>query len=270
MTGKWGDAEKQSFPHQLIDKALFITTNYELLTTNSGYMRPDRYIPIQECGEPLIAIPLEHFAIESPHPYQKLGAQYHKKSPYYLRQGVVTALLKAQEKLSQQHPQWKLKIFDAYRPIAVQQFMVDYTFNSLAAQYDPIELTPQQRQKLWDRVYQLWAIPSDDPATPPPHSTGSAVDLTIVDENGRDLDMGGKIDELSARSHPDYYANASDSKSQQYHHHRQLLDRVMSEAGFCRHPEEWWHFSLGDRLWAWLSSRENSDSKAIARYGRIQ
>ncbi|WP_036480491.1 M15 family metallopeptidase [Myxosarcina sp. GI1] len=232
-------------------------------------MRPDRYIPIQECGEPLIAIPLEHFAVESPHPYQKLGAPYDDKSPYYLRKGVVNALLEARELLIQQHPHWKLKIFDAYRPIAVQQFMVDYTFNSLAAQYDPTKLSSQQRQNLWERVYQLWAVPSNDPATPPPHSTGSAVDLTIVDEHGNDLDMGGDIDELSERSHPDYYANDNNIESQQYHRHRLLLNRVMSEAGFCRHPGEWWHFSLGDRMWAWLNSKDDTLVKAIARYGGI-
>lgn len=228
-------------------------------------MRPDRLIPIQECGEPLIPIPLEYFAVESPHPYQKLGARYDNKSPYYLRQGVVTALLAAQSLLNKEYPQWKLKIFDAYRPVAVQQFMVDYTFNSLVEQQglNTEQLSPQQRQELWDKVYRLWAKPSLDVATPPPHSTGGAVDLTIVDELGSPLDMGGEIDELTARSHPNYYAGDRDTTSQQYHRHRQLLNRIMTEVGFCRHPDEWWHFSLGDRLWAWLNHT------AIAHYGRV-
>ncbi|MGV2832106.1 M15 family metallopeptidase [Myxosarcina sp. GI1(2024)] len=234
-------------------------------------MKPELQIPIQECGEPLIPIPLKYFAVESPHPYQKLGAQYGNKSPYYLRQGVVAALLQAQSLLTKEHPRWQLKIFDAYRPLAVQQFMVDYTFNTLIAQCElnPSELSPQQCQDLWDRVYQLWAVPSDDPATPPPHSTGSAIDLTIVDEMGNDLNMGGEIDELSERSHPDYYAGDRHTESEQYQLHRQLLNKVMSEAGFCRHPREWWHFSLGDRMWAWLNQRENSAFTAIARYGRV-
>ena len=55
-------------------------------------MKPYQTIKIQECHEPLVPIPLELFAIESPHPYQKLGAPYHlseTNSPYFLRQKVI-------------------------------------------------------------------------------------------------------------------------------------------------------------------------------------
>ena len=97
-------------------------------------MKPYQKIIIQECGEPLIAIPLEKFAVELPHPYEKLGAEYGEKSPYYLRKRVVQALVTAQLLLEKIHPGWKIKIYDAYRPLGVQQFMVDYTFNSLLSQ----------------------------------------------------------------------------------------------------------------------------------------
>ncbi|PLZ55166.1 D-alanyl-D-alanine dipeptidase, partial [Fischerella thermalis WC442] len=52
-------------------------------------MRPYHQVPIQECGEPLVAIPLAMFAVESPHPYEKLGAPYGEHSPYFLRRSVV-------------------------------------------------------------------------------------------------------------------------------------------------------------------------------------
>ena len=94
-------------------------------------MKPYQHIPIQECGDPLVPIPLETFARVSPHPYQQLGANYAQRSPYYLRQDVLQALIQAQKWLQQRHPGWQIQIFDAYRPIAVQQFMVDYTFASL-------------------------------------------------------------------------------------------------------------------------------------------
>ena len=48
-------------------------------------MKPYQQIAIDECGEPLVPIPAEHFAFEIPHPYQKLGAPYHNSkadSPY--------------------------------------------------------------------------------------------------------------------------------------------------------------------------------------------
>ncbi|WP_019508626.1 M15 family metallopeptidase [Pleurocapsa sp. PCC 7319] len=234
-------------------------------------MKPYHQIKIEECGEPLIAIPLDNFSVELPHPYVRLGAEYGEKSPYCLRQGVIKTLLEAQFLLEKRHPNWKIKIYDAYRPVGVQQFMVNYTFDSLVKNLNIKErqLSAQQRQDLWGQVYQLWAAPSLDKNMPPPHSTGAAVDVTIVDEQGKTLDMGGDIDELSERSQPDYYLSDPDESRQQYHFHRQLLNRVMTNAGFCRHPGEWWHFSVGDQMWAWLYNLKNSSHTAIARYGRV-
>lgn len=234
-------------------------------------MKPYQKIVIQECHEPLISIPLEKFAVESPHPYEKLGAEYGKRSPYCLRRGVLEALEIAQFLLEKSHPGWKLKIYDAYRPVGVQQFMVDYTFETLLKKHNLTtnNVSPQQRQNLWEQVYQLWAAPSTDPNTPPPHSTGSAVDLSIVNVYGNVINMGGEIDELSERSHPDYYLESKQLIEQQYHRHRQLLGRVMNHAGFARHPEEWWHFSLGDQMWAWLHNQQHPEDIRQAYYGRV-
>jgi zinc D-Ala-D-Ala dipeptidase len=233
-------------------------------------MKPYQKIPIRECHEPLISIPLEQFAVELPHPYEKLGAEYGERSPYCLRQGVLEAL-KTQFLLEKSHPGWKLKIYDAYRPVGVQQYMVDYTFETLLKEHNLTyhTVSPQQRQNLWEQVYQLWAVPSTDTQTPPPHSTGAAVDLTMVNSYGRVIDMGGEIDELSQRSHPDYYFESKQLIQQQYHRHRQLLNQVMTHAGFARHPQEWWHFSLGDQMWAWLHNQQHPEDLYQARYGRI-
>lgn len=231
-------------------------------------MKPYQQIPILECGEPLIPIPLEQFAVESPHPYEKLGAPYGDASPYHLRQSVVAALIAAQTELQKRHPGWRIQIFDAYRPVAVQQFMVEYAFAEVvqARQLNRETLSEQQREAIWQEVYKIWALPSLNPMTPPPHSTGAAIDITLVDATGGLIDMGSPIDELSPRSHPDYYANQPEKP---YHVHRQLLRDVMHSAGFRRHPGEWWHFCLGDQMWAWLGNQENPAATVTARYGRI-
>lgn len=234
-------------------------------------MRPYHQIPIFECGEPLIAIPLELFAVESPHPYEKLGAPYGDRSPYYLRQSVIENLIQAQNYLQLLHPNWRIQIFDAYRPIAVQQFMVDYSF-AQAVQHrglTDVELSSNQRQEIWEAVYGIWAVPSLDEKTPPPHSTGAAVDVTLVDDAGQIVNMGSPIDEMSERSHPDYYANSDRPEAQKYHAHRQLLQDVMLKAGFKRNPREWWHFSIGDQMWAWLNNQSNPANPVTARYGRL-
>lgn len=231
--------------------------------------RPYHQIPIQECGEPVVKIPLEQFAIESPHPYEKVGAPYQGKSPYYLRQRVLDTLTKAQIYLQQYQANWQIKIFDAYRPVAVQQYMVDYTFAQVVRSRNFKLLSPTQEADIWQQVYQIWAPPSDNPATPPPHSTGGAVDVTLVDAQGNTVDMGSPIDELSARSHPDYYGKSTVEIERKYHQQRQLLHKVMIEAGFCRHTGEWWHFSLGDQMWAWQRQQQNPQQQFIARYGKI-
>ena len=236
-------------------------------------IKPYQKTPIQDCNEPLVPIPLEQFAVESPHPYQKLGAPYHLSgvdSPYYLRRGVLEQLMVAQTQLQSSYPGWNILIFDAYRPVEVQQFMVDYTFAETlkARQLKPDSIAPEQRQAILEEVYQFWAVPSLDPATPPPHSTGAAIDVTLVEDTEKIVDMGSPIDELSPRSYPNHFAKSSHPVEQKYHQNRQILAEVMISAGFQQHPNEWWHFSCGDQMWAWLTNRQKVDIEYVAKYGR--
>ena len=227
--------------------------------------KPYQRVPIEDCGEPLVPIPLDQFAVVDPHPYAVLGAPYGQRSPYYVRQGILSALLQAQTVLQTKQPDWRIQIFDAYRPIAVQRFMVEHTYEQLLQdwqQQSPGKSREQApKEELLAQVYQFWAAPSHDVATPPPHSTGAAIDITLVDAQHREVDMGSAIDEISVRSHPHYFADKPDGES--FHHHRTLLSDAMHAAGFRQHPNEWWHFSQGDQLWAWL------ENTAPAQYGRV-
>lgn len=235
-------------------------------------MKRYQSIPIIESNEAMVPLPLDQFAVVNPHPYLKLGASYGARSPFYVRQGVLERLRQAQHYLQRQYPGWRIQIFDAYRPIAVQQFMVDYTLRELAtaAGLNPAELTPEQREPLLAQVYEFWAAPSFDPATPPPHSTGGAIDVTLVNEMNQPVDMGSPIDEVSPRSYPQHFAAATTDPERAYHRHRQLLQTVMGKAGFCVHPKEWWHFCYGDQMWAWLMNHERLETALVALYGRVE
>lgn len=244
-------------------------------------------VPILETNEALVPLSLGLFHLADPHPYQALGATYGKYSPFCLREGVVAALTQAQQFLQQKHRSWTLYIFDAYRPVLVQQFMVDYTFETALKErgLERSQLSPNAEASLWEEVHQLWALPSLDPTTPPPHSTGAAVDITLYDTQTQALvEMGSPIDELSPRSQPDYFAKmmADETVDEPMreqaaiaHRHRQILYQVMREAGFQRHPGEWWHFCLGDQMWAWLSQQQELEvtgsptQQWVARYGRV-
>lgn len=219
-------------------------------------MRPWNAIPIEECGEPLVPLSPLLQRIE-PHPYQALGAPYGSgASPFRLRVGVIGRLEVAAAALAAEAPGWRLAIFDAWRPVAVQRFMVAQAYREecLLRGLDPRGDGPDQAA-VQAEVGRFWAPPSDDPAMPPPHSTGAAVDLTLADASGALLDMGGAIDTIGPVSHPDHHAAAAHSDplgvEARWHRRRTMLARVMGAAGFAQHPGEWWHFSHGDQLWAW-------------------
>jgi D-alanyl-D-alanine dipeptidase len=149
--------------------------------------RPWSPIPIQESGEFLEPLPPSLWRLE-PHPYVCLGAPYGPgASPFRLRTGVVARLLAADAALAAGAEGWRLAIFDAWRPVAVQRFMVEHSIaeESRARGLDSKHADAAARQAVVEAVARFWAEPSLDPATPPPHSTGGAVDLTLADANGR-------------------------------------------------------------------------------------
>ena len=214
-------------------------------------MRPWSPIPIEECGEPLQALPPALLRIE-PHPYMALGAPYGTSgNPFQLRLGVVQRLLDAQQQLVEHDPGLRLSIFDAWRPIAVQAFMVDHSIAELCRERGVEVRSGDAFDQVVADVGRFWAAPSRDPMTPPPHSTGAAVDLTLSSSDGTPLAMGGEIDAIGAVSEPQHYAGREDSDAQRWHQRRQLLADVMEASGFAQHQNEWWHYSFGDQLWAW-------------------
>ena len=214
-------------------------------------MRPWSPIPIEECGEPMQALPPALLRIE-PHPYLALGAPYGASgNPFQLRLGVVQRLLDAQQQLVEHDPGLRLSIFDAWRPIAVQAFMVDHSIAELCRERGVEVRSGDAFDQVVADVGRFWAAPSRDPMTPPPHSTGAAIDLTLSSSDGTPLAMGGEIDAIGAVSEPQHYAGREDSDAQRWHQRRQLLADVMEASGFAQHPNEWWHYSFGDQLWAW-------------------
>jgi D-alanyl-D-alanine dipeptidase len=139
-----------------------------------------------------------------------------------LRPEAAVALVKAHHALQQKG--YGLKMFDCYRPRPYQQ-------------------------RLWDKV------PNPDYVTPPDkgsmHSRGAAVDLTIVDLQGNELDMGTPYDFFGVKAHADCKdlpANVLEN--------RRLLRETLEAFGFKGIRTEWWHFSyqakqfpFSDYLW---------------------
>ncbi|MEY3420129.1 MAG: hypothetical protein RIR48_409 [Bacteroidota bacterium] len=140
----------------------------------------------------------------------------------FLRPEAVFAIRKVQKELQDSFG-YSLKLFDCFRPQPYQQ-------------------------RLWD------AVPNPDYVTPPAkgsmHSRGLAVDLTIVDDNGDDLDMGTPYDFLGKEAHTDYKGHTPE-----VYNNREILKKIMEKHGFKGIRTEWWHYSFRGKSYpldAWI------------------
>ena len=147
----------------------------------------------------------------------------------------------------------ELFLFDAWRPRAVQAFFHDVWMPGEIARRQP----GLDGASLMAETERYWAAPTSDKDSPAPHETGAAVDLSLRWKGGALLWMGSLFDDVSALAHRDRFealdeANASFSDLEA-RAARRLLHWLMAEEGFAGHPDEWWHFSWGDQMWAALS-----------------
>lgn len=82
-----------------------------------------------------------------------------------------------------------------------------------------------------------------------PHRAGAAVDLTLVDTDGRELDLGTPMNATPEESAGACYTDAA-GISEQARTHREILEHVLTAVGLVSYPTEWWHWSFGDCCWA--------------------
>ena len=222
-------------------------------------------IPIKESKDKLIDIP-SYFKFINPHPYFSLGAPYKgKKRLWKLREDVVKRLIKANEYLESKNNSYYLLIYDSWRPIEVQEFMFNRAF-SLECKNLNIDVSIKNMKSypsIINKVEKFWAFPSFDEKCPPPHSTGGALDVSLSDKYGNLIGMGSDIDQMDETSKPNFYKSIDNQEAIIWNERRNLLREIMIRFGFVQHPNEWWHYSYGDQLWAW------KNKKATAIYGKI-
>jgi len=221
-------------------------------------------IPIKENGDKLIDIP-SHFNFLDPHPYLHLGAPYQDKSSIWkLREEVINRLVNVNDYLISNNSIYLL-IYDSWRPLQVQEFMFKRAFllECEKLNIDPSLENMKSYPAILKKVEKFWAYPSFDSRCPPPHSTGGALDVCLSDKQGNLVEMGSKVDQMDETSNPNFYENINNEEAIIWNSRRNLLREVMNKFGFAQHPNEWWHFSYGDQLWAWKNKKTN------ALYGKI-
>lgn len=154
----------------------------------------------------------------------------------YLHPSAAKAIVKAGNILSKLHPGYKLLIKDASRPMSVQEKMYRVVQGTEKA---PYVSNPKNGGGL--------------------HNYGLAVDITIADENGKEIPMGTPVDYLGKEANIDKEEQLvmKGIISETERQNRLLLRSVMMQAGFIPLKSEWWHFNLTSR----------NDAKA--RYKRL-
>ena len=147
----------------------------------------------------------------------------------YLHPAAAKALAKAQRILHKTHPELSLKVYDAARPMHIQQKM----WNVVAGTSKSIYVSnPKNGGGL--------------------HNYGMAVDVTLCDNKGDTIPMGTRIDYMGVLAHIDKEAAAVAKKqmTSEAKKNRELLRSVMRQAGFKALRTEWWHFNYISRAQA--------------------
>lgn len=149
---------------------------------------------------------------------------YHNIQHAYLQQDVAERLALCQQDLKAIHPNFSLLIYDAVRPVSVQQAM-----------WNALDTIP---------VHERGKFVSN-PRNRSMHNYGAAVDITIVDENGQPLDMGAGYDDIRKIAYPsmEWKFIASGELTEEHIENRKLLRKILSGRGFRNIPTEWWHFN---------------------------
>jgi zinc D-Ala-D-Ala dipeptidase len=138
------------------------------------------------------------------------GKPVYARAGCYLHEGAADCLKQAIRYAGELG--YRLKIFDAYRPAEAQFVLWEHT-------PDPNFLAHPERGS--------------------PHSRGVAVDVTLVDAHGDELDMGTAFDAFVHQSH-----HGAKGVSPEAARNRLLLLGIMTSAGFDFYRNEWWHYQL--------------------------
>lgn len=222
------------------------TTSFKPLITDPEVLA----IPIEDEHEALVDVKNTAEISFGPVPETLKSAPFYTK----VRASVFDKLTQAQALL----PKGVfIRLYEGLRHIDVQKHLFDELYSQNQSQCPEMEheLLFLQTTKLCSPVINL-----DGSQNIPPHCTGAAVDVELIDENGNVLDMG--MEAKDWLHHPAYISQTDCVDINEIaQKNRKLLLDVMIEVGFVNYYTEWWHYSFGDRYWAFLKG------KSAAKYG---
>ena len=166
----------------------------------------------------------------------------------YLRKTVAEMLYKARKILPKEYG---LKIWDAWRPLQLQEDLY-YKYKEDIIKEFHLENCPKEEAE--NKIAKYVSLPVADKEMAPLHATGGAIDVTLTDEFGNNLDLGVEFDEFTYRTNTIYYENDSE-KNKEIVKNRRILYHIMTSVGFTNLPSECWHYDYGNKAWAYFTNR---------------
>ncbi len=133
-------------------------------------------------------------------------------------------------------------VYEAYRPMASQMKLWNTVVQAQQKEYPDLAIDSEAFIAICDKFA---ANPYRQGSG---HQSGAAVDISLCDAKGKELDMGGEVRGFNETADFD-----CPNISQEARYNREILRSALSSVGFVNYPSEWWHYSFGDRLWARLT-----------------
>lgn len=209
-------------------------------------------VPVEECGEPLVCLrDVAGVSVGpgSPVPPLGLDADGAQDAYAHVRLGLALRLERAARRLPRG---LRLQVVEGYRLPATQAAYFE-AYRAGLLRDDPT-LATDASHVLASRFVAPPAVAA--------HPSGAAIDVTLVGPGGRPLDLGTPIDATPEESGGACYFD-SPRISAAARLARTQLAGVLRDAGFVNYPTEWWHWSFGDRYWAYQGGHR------AARYGAV-
>jgi D-alanyl-D-alanine dipeptidase len=152
---------------------------------------------------------------------------YHGCTICYVHRTTAAKIKRAQSYIKALHPHYSIIIFDATRPCSVQQFM-----------WDSAKMNIDDKRKFLSNPHNRSL-----------HNYGLAVDCSLCDSTGKELDMGTAFDFAGEKAYPclEQILLTTGKLSQTQIDNRKLLRTAMVKAGFSVNGFEWWHFNSCNR-----------------------
>ena len=212
--------------------------------------------PVEECGEPMVALGTMADKADVEVSFSQRPHSDGARRVYYLRQGLVDGFVGVAREMNRRG--WVLHVEDGFRSLAMQRGLARqaHTFDVILERIRwEMDGKSLDSELLFRRLSVLIALRPKLGG----HMSGSAIDVSVFERGGGEIDRGGPYLDLSERTPMD-----SPFIAEQAQQNRKEITDIFRRFGFTAYPFEFWHYNQGD-----VSGQILSGSGQPARYGPV-